>query len=87
MLGDIRSPALLYVKGGLFLVAGLLSAAAVVLEHPTWKVAGLLLVAIWCLCRAYYFGFYVVSHYADPSHRFAGLTSFVWYMLRRRKPK
>ena len=85
MLGDIRSPALLYVKGGLFLVAGLLAAAAVVLEHPTLKVAGLLAVAVWCFCRAYYFAFYVVSHYADPSYRFAGLGSFVWYLIRRRK--
>ena len=61
---------------GLFLLAGLLAAAAILLEHPSWKVAGLLGVAVWCFCRAYYFAFYVVSQYADSGYRFAGLASF-----------
>lgn len=42
------------------------STLAVLLEHPSWKMAGLLVIAVWCFCRAYYFAFYVVSRYADP---------------------
>ena len=85
MFGDIRNPKLLYLKGGLFLIGGLLAAAAILLEHPSWKVAGLLAVAVWCFCRAYYFAFYVVSRYADPGYRFAGLGSFAAYLVRRRR--
>jgi len=85
MLGDIRSPTLLYVKGGLFVVAGLLSAVLLLLESPTLRTAVLLVLTVWCFCRAYYFAFYVVSRYADPTYKFAGLTSFVRYILRRRK--
>ncbi|MDB5298216.1 MAG: hypothetical protein JWO31_4199 [Phycisphaerales bacterium] len=86
MPADLRNPKLMYLKAGLFVLAGLLAAGGVVLEHPTLKVAALLGVAVWCFCRAYYFAFYVVQHYADPGYRFAGLTSFAAYLFRRRKP-
>jgi hypothetical protein len=43
----------------------------------------LLAIAIWAFCRAYYFAFYVVEHYADPNFRFAGLVDFVRYLIRR----
>ena len=43
-----------------------------------------LAVGIWCFCRAYYFAFYVIEHYIDPGYKFAGLSSFVRYLLRRR---
>jgi len=50
-------------------------------------VALLLLVAVWSFCRAYYFAFYVIEHYVDPSYKFAGLTSFAMYLLSvPRKP-
>jgi hypothetical protein len=85
MLGDIRSSRLLYLKGALFILCGLLAAALILIEVPSLKVAALLVLTVWCFCRAYYFAFYVVSHYTDPSYRFDGLTSFAVYMLRRRK--
>jgi hypothetical protein len=79
----ITNPRLLYLKAVLFLLAGVLSAALLILECPTLKVALLLALAIWCFCRAYYFAFYVVEHYVDAGYRFAGLGSFLRYLLSR----
>ena len=85
MLGwmDIQNPRLLYFKAGLFVVAGLLASAGILLIAPNLRVAALLAIAIWSFSRAYYFAFYVIQHYVDPSFRFAGLGSFVRYLLRR----
>jgi hypothetical protein len=84
-MADITNPKLIYAKGFLFLFAGLLAAALLVLEHPTLKVAALLAVTVWCFARFYYFAFYVIEHYVDPGYRFAGLWSFARYLLRKRK--
>jgi hypothetical protein len=80
---DIRSPKLLYLKGFLFLLSGLLASAGILLEHPTLKLALLLAAAVWCFARAYYFAFYVIEHYIDPGFRFAGLWAFVRYLCSR----
>lgn len=84
-MGDIRDKRLLYFKGGLFVVLGCIAAGLILVEHPEWKVAALLGIAIWAFCRAYYFAFYVIEHYVDPSFRFAGLMSFVKYLRGGRK--
>jgi hypothetical protein len=84
---DITNPRILYLKGGLFLLGGLLAAGLIIAEHPTVKVAVLLAVAVWCFARAYYFAFYVVQHYIDDRYRFAGLWSFARYALRRDRRK
>ncbi len=83
-LGDIQNPKLLYAKGVLFVVMGLLASTALLLEHPSVRVAFLLGLAIWSFARAYYFAFYVIEHYVDPNYKFAGLWSFAQYLLRRR---
>ncbi len=82
---DITSPRLLYLKGGLFLLSGSIAALLLLLETPTLRTAALLALSVWCFARAYYFAFYVVEHYIDPSYRFAGLGSFVRYSLARRR--
>jgi len=82
---DIKNPRLLYAKGALFVLGGLLAAGLILAEHPSVKVALLLGIAVWCFARAYYFVFYVIEHYVDPSYKFAGLWSFVRY-LRSRRP-
>lgn len=82
-MGDIRSPTLLYLKAGLFLVTGALASGLLLWEHPSGKVAFLLALAVWSFARAYYFAFYVVEHYADPSYKYAGLWSFARYALGR----
>src|SRR5688572_28209735 len=84
MTRDITSPRLLYAKGLLFLLTGVLAGTLLVLEHPTLKVALLLALAIWCFARAYYFAFYVIQHYVDPGYRFAGLFDFARYVARKR---
>ena len=82
-MGDLTSHKLIIAKGFLFLLAGALAAAALLLEHPELRTAFLLAVAIWCFARFYYFAFYVLEHYVDPGYRFAGLGSFVTYFWRR----
>lgn len=83
-MADLRNPRLIYLKGFLFLFAALLASVELLLEHPTLKVAILLAVAIFCFARFYYFAFYVIEHYVDGSYRFAGIWSFVRYVLRHR---
>ena len=82
---DLKDPRLIYLKGFLFLVIGLLSAALLILEQPTIKVGFLLAVAIWAFARLYYFMFYVIEKYVDPGYRFAGIGPFLVYLWRRRK--
>ena len=84
-MSDIRSPALLYLKGGLFLTLGILASGILLVEHANLRFCVLLAVAIWSFARAYYFAFYVIEHYIDPGYKFAGLGSFVRYLLRRPK--
>lgn len=84
-MADIRSLRLLYLKGGLFLAIGLLASGLLIAEHPSAKVALLLALAVWAFARAYYFAFYVVEHYVDPSYRFAGLIDFLRYAMSRRR--
>jgi hypothetical protein len=81
---DIKNPRLLYAKGILFVLAGIMAAVLILVEHPTLKMAILLAIAVWCFARAYYFAFYVVEHYADPGCKFAGLWSFARYLFRKR---
>lgn len=85
-MGDIKSPTLLYCKGLLFVVLGLVAITAILLQYPSFYLAMLLAIAIWSFCRAYYFAFYVIQHYVDPEFRFAGLFSFAQYLMRRRTP-
>jgi hypothetical protein len=82
-MGDIRNPRLLYLKGGLFLLLGILAGGMLLAQHRDWSTALLLAIAIWAFCRAYYFAFYVIQHYVDPSFRFAGLLAFVRYLRHR----
>lgn len=83
-MADITNRKLLYVKAWLFLVAGLLASGLLVLRHPAVETVVLLVLAVWCFARAYYFAFYVIQHYVDPSYRFSGLMSFVLYLAGKR---
>jgi len=72
-------------KAALFLLAGVMAGALLILERPTLKVAFLLVIAIWCFCRAYYFAFYVIEQYVDPGYKFSGLLSFARYLFAKRR--
>ncbi len=83
-MSDLKSHNLIVLKGCLFLLMGCIAAAMIILEHPTLKSTLLLGVTIWSFCRFYYFAFYVIEHYVDPSYKFAGLLSFARYWISRR---
>ena len=86
-MADLHDPRLIIGKGFLFLIAGGMAVAGLLLDHPDWRTAFLLAVAIVCFCRCYYFAFYVLEKYVDPEYKFAGLWSAAVYLLRRwRKP-
>lgn len=85
-MGDLKNPKVIVAKGFLFLFAGLLAAGTLLLLHPDLRTAALLALAVFCFARFYYFAFYVLERYVDPSYKFAGLTSFVAYFLRKRPP-
>jgi hypothetical protein len=84
---DLSDPRLLYGKWILFLLGGLISGGLILYEHPSVKVTFLLLIAIWCFARAYYFAFYVIEHYIDPSYKFSSLWAFARYVCGGRKRK
>ncbi len=84
---NLTSDRLIYIKGLLFALGGVLASILLLMERPTLKVALLLAIAIWCFARAYYFAFYVIEKYVDSEFKFAGIGSFVrhqWRKCRRR---
>jgi len=82
---DITSPKLLKLKGALFALLGLLSAAMLLLPVFSWTNLLLFGISIWAFCRFYYFCFYVMHHYADPSFRYAGIWSLIRHLARRKQ--
>ncbi len=84
-MADLTNPRLIKLKGLLFLFIGSISSVLILIHAPNLTVAFLLVIAIWSFCRFYYFAFYVIEHYVDPSFKFAGLWDFARYMVKRRK--
>ena len=84
-MADIKSPTLIWIKGSLFLLVGVLAAALLVVKAPDVTVVLLLGISVWAFCRFYYFAFYVIQHYVDSSFRFSGLVSFVLFAIGRRR--
>ncbi len=80
---DLTNPAWIKAKGILFLFLRVVSAVLLFFERPTLRVAALLLIAVWSFCRFYYFAFYVLEHYVDPTYEFSGLFSLARYLLRK----
>lgn len=85
MLGDIQNKRLIIVKGFLFLLCGILAGGMLLADTPSLRTALLLVLCVWCFCRFYYFAFYVIQHYVDDTYRFAGLWSFVRFLMRSNK--
>jgi len=81
---DLTNPAWIKLKGILFLCIGIAAATLIFLDSPNWKTAVLLALAIWSFCRFYYFAFYVIEKYVDPTYKFSGLISFAKYLFQRR---
>ena len=83
-MADIKSPTVIWIKGVLFLLLGVLASVLLVLHAPNVPVALLLCLSVWAFCRFYYFAFYVIEHYVDADYRFSGLLSFLRYALSKR---
>ena len=84
MLGDLKNPRIIIAKGFLFLFTGCLAVGLLIADHPDVRTVLLLLITVWSFCRFYYFAFYVIQHYVDPTYQFSGLTSFARYLWGRR---
>ena len=82
---ELRSHGLIWTKAILFLVIGFISCGLILLEVPEVRVMLLLVLAIWSFCRAYYFAFYALERYVDPSYRFSGLISLARHIWAKRK--
>lgn len=81
---EITNPRTLYAKAALFIVLGTASAALIVIRTPLASTVVLLAIAIWAFARVYYFAFYVIERYVDPTFRFSGLWSCALYLWRKR---
>jgi hypothetical protein len=79
---DLKDPRWMYLKAALFLVIGIVSAGLILADHWQLKTALLLALTIWSFCRAYYFAFYVVERYIDPTFKFAGIFSALTYLVQ-----
>jgi hypothetical protein len=84
-MGNLQNRKLIYSKGFLFLLCGILSAGLLLAESPTWYTACLLSLTVWSFCRFYYFAFYVIEHYVDRNYRFSGLWDFAKYCMHRKR--
>jgi hypothetical protein len=82
---DLKSKTWIVAKGVLFLGIAVTSAALIFVEVPSVKLAALLAVLVWASCRFYYFLFYVLEHYVDPTMRYAGLVDLLLGMKQRRR--
>ena len=83
MPGDLKNPRIIIAKGFLFLATGGMAAGLLLTDHPGFRTALLLLISIWSFCRFYYFAFYVIEHYIDPTIKYSGLWSAMVYLLKR----
>jgi len=86
-MGDLKDARLIYLKGFLFLVIGLLGASGLLIENLSLHHALLLALTIWAWCRFYYFLFYVIEKYVDGNFKFAGISSFLIYLWQKRRAK
>lgn len=81
---DLTSKKWIVAKGVMFLVIALATAALILMEVPSVKVAVLLTLLVWAACRFYYFLFYVLEHYVDRTMRYAGLLDLLMGMRQQR---
>ena len=82
-MGDLQNPKWMYLKGLLFLAILGISVFIILLETRSWRIALLLGLIVWAAARLYYFMFYVIEKYIDPQYKFAGIYSFLKYIVRK----
>jgi len=80
---DLKSAKVMALKTALFALLVALSTAGIILRAPELRTGILVAVLIWSAARLYYFLFYVLQTYVDPSFRYAGLLSLVRHATSR----
>jgi hypothetical protein len=80
----LKSKKWIVIKGAMFAGIALATAALILIEMPSLKIAVLLTLLVWASCRFYYFLFYVLEHYVDRTMRYAGLFDLLMGMRQRR---
>jgi hypothetical protein len=83
-MSDITDPRALWLKAVLFVFLGTMAGWLVWQQTRQWDTLLLLTICVWAFARAYYFAFYVIEKYADPSFRYSGLISLLKYVFRNR---
>ncbi len=86
-MGDLKSVKLMYLKAVLFVLGLGMAITVILVDHFSWKLVFLLAITVWFSARIYYFMFYVIANYVDPSYKFAGVWSFVVYLCKRDESK
>lgn len=81
---DITSKKVIVLKGILFFFILIGSSAVILIKQPTLMAVLALCVLIWASARFYYFLFYVLERYVDPSLRYSGLLALLSALLQRR---
>ena len=76
-MGDLKTRRWIVTKGVLFAVIALATAALILSETPSLRIAALLALLVWASCRFYYF--------LDPTMRYAGLFDLLMGMKQRRE--
>ncbi len=83
-MSDLKSKRLIVAKGIMFFGIAVVAAALALFESPSARTAILLALLVWAACRFYYFLFYVLERYVDPTLRYAGLIALVRAILEKR---
>lgn len=81
---DLTSKKWIVAKGIMFLGIAAVTATLIIIATPTMEIMVLLSVLVWASCRFYYFLFYVLERYVDPTMRYAGIWDLLMGMKRRR---
>jgi hypothetical protein len=76
-MSDLTSRGLIVTKGMLFLVLVLLSGGLLLANAPSLRTLALVSVLAWSSARLYYFLFYVLERYVDPSLRYSGVVALL----------
>jgi hypothetical protein len=86
-MSDLRSRRTIVTKGVLFLLLVVLSGSLLVLGAPDLRTVALVCVLVWSSARLYYFLFYVLERYVDPSLKYSGLLALAKAILSSRSRK
>jgi hypothetical protein len=84
---DLTSRTLIVTKGVLFLFLAALSGSLLLAASPGLRTVALVAVLAWSSARLYYFLFYVLERYVDPSLRYSGLFALLKAIASSRRAK